>query len=89
MQKAQHKMCCANAWRRRWTARCAYLLRQVLRLARKDACGIVSPTSVIFNAAEVSQSTLCARTEKAPTEREVRLGLFLADPPNSYTMHHF
>ena len=32
-----------------------------------------------FSAAEVSQSTLCARMEKAPTDREVQLGLFLAE----------
>ena len=53
----------------------AYLLRQVLwtcaerclrhRFPHAAACGYV-----------ISQSTLCARMGKAPTEREVRLGLF-------------
>ncbi len=39
------------------------MLRQVWRLARKDAYGIVSPTSVIFNAAEVSQSAHAAKKD--------------------------
>ena len=37
-----------------------------LRLARKDACGIVSPTCGIFNAAEVSQSTPSAKAKGVP-----------------------
>ena len=56
----------------------AYLLRQVWRLARKDACGIVSLTPPLRSYV-ISQSTVCARMEKAPTECEVRLGLFLAE----------